>query len=289
MRELYERHEHPPLVDPVLVMALDGWIDAGFGAATAAATMLRTMETVPVATFDADELLDHRARRPTIHLADGVVKDLTWPSIEAVAGTDRAGREVVVLTGSEPDHRWHAFVDSVVGLALDLGVRLCVGLGAYPAPAAHTRPIRIACTSTSEELAAAHDFLRATLQVPAGVQAALETACAKVGIPALGLWAQVPHYIATMPNPAASLALLEALSPVAGLTIDPGELIEEATQTRARIDRLVAENSEHQQMVRALEMQADEQTAVGPLPSGDELAAEFQRFLREEDNRGDGD
>jgi hypothetical protein len=282
--ELYERHEHPPLVEPVLVMALDGWIDAGFGAANAAATMLRTMETVPVATFDADELLDHRARRPSLQLVDGVVKNMVWPSIELTAGTDQTGREVVVLTGSEPDHRWHAFVSSVVGLALDLGVRMCVGLGAYPAPAAHTRPIRIACTSTSEELASTHDFLRATLQVPAGVQAAVETACAEVGIPALGLWAQVPHYIATMPNPAASLALLEALSPVAGLTLDPGDLIDEATQTRARIDRLVAENPEHQQMVQALERQADEQIAVGPLPSGDELAAEVERFLREQGN-----
>ena len=285
MSELYEVHQRPDVDSPVLLIALDGWIDAGLAGAAALAQLLTAAEWEPVATFDADELLDHRSRRPTMHLADGVITDLTWPTIELRAGTDDLGSDVLLLTGAEPDHRWRAFADAVVDLALDLGVRQVHGLGAYPAPVPHTRPTQVVATATSASAAAQVGFVPGRIDVPAGVAAAIETRCAEVGVPATGLWAQVPHYAAAMPYPAAALALLEALQRVAGLRFPPGSLTEDAATTRTRIDGLVAGNPEHEGMVRQLEEQLDARPPAadgGFLMSGDDLAAELEEFLRDE-------
>jgi proteasome assembly chaperone (PAC2) family protein len=287
---LYEFLERPDLESPVLVLALDGWIDAGVGAANARAALLAALEPTTVAQFDSDELLDHRARRPTLHLVDGVVTGLTWPSVELQAASDADGRDLLLLVGSEPDHAWRAFTKAVVDLALEFGVRMVVGLGAYPAPVPHTRPTRLAITAGDATLVGPN-MVRATIDVPAGVQAAIERRATEVGLAAIGLWAQVPHYVAAMPYPAASVALIEGLESVAGLRIESQALRDEAETTRQRIDSLIRENDEHVRMVQQLESASDsEQPAgtstdlgAGPLPSGDELAAELERFLREQD------
>src|SRR5947207_3031908 len=185
---IYELHTRPDVAEPVLVMSLDGWVDAGLGAATAAAALLTAVETEVVATFDVDGLLDHRARRPVVRIVDGVNTGLTWPELQLRAGRDAAGRSLLLLVGPEPDHQWRAFCDATVGLARDFGTRLVAGLGAFPAPVPHTRPCRLAATATSAELAAAVGFVPGTLDVPGGVQAALEQAFAAAGIPAVGLW-----------------------------------------------------------------------------------------------------
>lgn len=291
MAPLYELIERPELDAPVLVLALDGWIDAGLGAANARAALLASMSPATLAVFDSDELLDHRARRPTMHLVDGVVSGLTWPAVELQAASDTSGKDVLLLVGAEPDHAWRAFTGSVVELALDFGASLVVGLGAYPAPVPHTRPTRLAVTASDPSLATT-DLVRATIDVPAGVQAAIERRAYDVGLPAVGLWAQVPHYLAAMPYPAASVALLDGLASVAGLRVDNAALRGEADATRERVDALVNQNDEHQQMVRQLEASVDaeqeqqQQAATGlgagPLPSGDELAAELERFLRDQ-------
>ena len=293
MPELYELVNRPRLVDPVLVVGLDGWIDAGLGAATATAHLLGLLDTAPVAVFDADRLVDHRSRRPVMHLVEGVNTGLTWPSIELRHGCDDDGRDLLLLVGAEPDVRWRAFSAEVAALTLELGVGLVTGFGAYPAPVPHTRPGRIATTATSPELAARAGPVRATLDVPAGAMAAIERACADAGLPAVGLWAQVPHYASAMAYPAASAMLLEALAAITGLRVDVRPLEEAAEALRTRLDGLVADNPEHVRMVRALETAFDaEMSDEGPvagvdLPSGDELAADFQRFLREVD-RGEG-
>lgn len=281
--ELYEFHEHPDLDAPPLVLALDGWIDAGLGASQALAVMLQELDTVTVATFDADDLLDHRARRPVMHLVDGVLADLAWPSIELRAATDRDGNDLLLLVGAEPDHRWHAFTRAVTGLALELGARMVVGLGAYPAAVPHTRPAQLSATASSPELARLVGFLPGTVDVPGGVHAAIEREAAAAGLPAVGLWAQVPHYAAGLPYPAASLALLEGLAEVAGLRFGGGTLAEEAAATRTRLDALIANSDEHQALVHQLEVQADQRQ---DLPSGDELAAEVERFLRDRNDPG---
>jgi len=285
---LYEFVERPDLESPVLILALDGWIDAGLGAANARAAVLASLDPVTVATFDSDQLLDHRARRPTMHLVDGVVTGLTWPSVELQAASDASGGDLLLLVGSEPDHAWRAFTRSVVDLALELGARMVVGLGAYPAPVPHTRPTKLAVTAGDPRLVAM-GMVRATIDVPAGVQAAIERRATDVGLPAIGLWAQVPHYVAAMPYPAASLALLEGLATVAGVHIDSPALRQEVDSTRLRIDSLIGENDEHGRMVQQLEAAVDSETAPqtgftgGPLPSGDELAAELERYLRDQD------
>lgn len=282
MNGLYEFAEDPGFVEPPLVLGLDGWIDAGLGAGGATAALLAHHETHVVATFDTDRLLDHRARRPTMVLDDGIIRDLRWPRIELRAGTDDEGRGMLLLVGAEPDHFWHSFTEAVVDLALELGVSMVVGLGAYPAPVPHTRPVQMSCTASSEELAAKIGFLRGSLEVPAGVQAAIEQHAASVGIPSVGAWAQVPHYTAAMPYPAASLALIQAAGELTGLTLNPGDLANDAEVTHKRIDELVEGNDEHAAMVHALEMQADATPSPADLPSGDELAAELERFLRDQ-------
>lgn len=289
MAPLYELIERPDLESPVLILALDGWIDAGLGAANARAALLATLTPTTVAMFDSDELLDHRARRPTMHLVDGVITGMTWPVVELQAASDVAGNDVLLLVGAEPDHAWRAFTNSVVDLALEFGARLVVGLGAYPAPVPHTRPTRLAVTASDASLAT-NDLVRATIDVPAGVQASIERRAYELGLPAVGVWAQVPHYLAAMPYPAASAALLDGLAGIAGIELDTTALRAEADATRHRVDALVNDNDDHRQMVRQLEATVDAEQAptdaplgAGPLPSGDELAAEFERFLRDQD------
>jgi proteasome assembly chaperone (PAC2) family protein len=288
MSDLYEFHEHPDLESPVLVLALDGWIDAGAAAARAGSSLLEGHETTTVATFDSDRLLDHRARRPIMHIEDGLNTGLDWPSIELVALSDANGNDVVVLTGAEPDHRWRAVSQAVIDLAMELGVRLAVGLGAYPAAVPHTRPSMLATTGTDRGLVDRIAGVRTTVDVPAGIHAAIERRCGEVGLPAIGLWAQVPHYASGMPYPAAALSLVETLNELGGLAFATGSLSEEAAATRARLDQLVADSAEHVSLLQQLEAQMDERTAPDrdgadvDLPSGDELAGEIERFLREQ-------
>jgi len=278
----YEMHADPDLESPALIMALDGWIDAGFGAANAIGTLLSSLDTYPIATFDADELLDHRARRPIMNLVDGVNTGLSWPTIELRGGTDLAGNDILLLVGAEPDHAWRSFCTTVLDLAARFETRMIIGLGAYPAAVPHTRPTLLSCTANSEELASRWNFLRGSLEVPAGVHAAIERMAAERSLAAIGVWAQVPHYTSGMAYPAASLALLESASEVGGLALPTGNLTNDAQDARSRLDDIIAGNDEHGRMVAALESETDQSTAAGPLPSGDELAAELEKFLRDQ-------
>ena len=287
---LYELIERPDLDEPILVLALEGWIDAGLAAAGAAEVLCDRLDTVTVARFSTDDLLDYRARRPVAHLTDGVLRGLTWPEIELRAATDGAGNEMLLLVGAEPDRLWHRFTDEVVTLALDFGARMCVGLGAYPFAAPHTRSPRVACTASTPSLAEG-TFLRASLDFPGGIQAAIEQGCDERGIPAVGLWAQIPHYVpANMPFPAGSVALVEGLSLLGNLSLPLGDLSARAEATRNRLDELIAQNPEHVEMLRQLEAAWERSEPPQPtmglsdLPSGDELVAELEEYLRDQRN-----
>ena len=261
--ELYELIESPELDSPTLLLGLDGWIDAGLAATNAFGTLLEDLETVTVARFNADSLIDHRSRRPTMHLLDGINTGLTWPTIELQAGFDTEGASVLFLVGAEPDHRWMAFADAVVDLSHQFEVSAVFGLGAYPAPVPHTRPSQLVTTATDADMAQRVGSVSGRMDVPAGINAAIELACAASGIQATGLWAQIPHYAAGMPYPAGALALIEGLRTIAGL---------------------VANSDEHVEMVRQLEAHADSQVAIeDPLPMGDDLMAELEQFLRDQD------
>lgn len=293
MSRLHEFLETPDLDSPVLILSLEGWIDAGGAAARAATALLDGIEATTIARFDTDALLDHRARRPIMHLRDGINTGLTWPSIELIAFSDPGGNDVLALTGFEPDHQWRTFTTAVVDLALELGVRMVIGLGAYPVAVPHTRPSALTSTATDPALAAHVGIVRSTLDVPAGIGGAIEERCAEVGLPAVGIWAQVPHYAAAMPYPRAALALIEKVNELGGFTFPTGTLAEESDAVTTRLNELVADSTEHVELLRQLETQADhtgveESDAMGAdqqLPSGDDLAGEIERFLREQGGR----
>ena len=279
---------------PVLITSPEGWIDAGLGGGGAIAALLEGITTEVVATFDSDALLDHRARRPIARIVDGVYEDVLWPEIELRAGTDSAGKDVLVLTGPEPDHSWRAYADAVGELAQRFKVRLLVGMGAFPAPVPHTRTARLVATATTAELANRIGVVRRQLDVPAGIVVALQGRFAELGIPAIALWARVPHYAASLPYPEASVVLLNGLTEVAGVVVDKAKLEEAAALARERLDELAANNAQSQSLVRQLEAQVDSETDEDAgwepdgdqpwsnLPSADELGAEVERFLRDQ-------
>ena len=283
---LYRLTGEPAPPSPVLVVALDGWVDAGLAGGTAMASLLEAVETWPYAVFDSEELLDQRARRPKLKIADGINEGLEWPRVILSVGADRLGSGIAMLAGPEPDMRWQSFSDAVAELATALEVRLMVGFGGFPAAAPHTRPVKLAATSSSSQLAQKIGFIPGAIDVPAGIQAVIELACSKAGIPSVGLWARVPHYVAAMPFPAASVVLLDGLASLSGLVIDSHVLTEAADAAREKVDELIAQSSEHQEMVRQLEQQIDELEGTPAMPddrtvpSGDEIAAELERYLR---------
>jgi predicted ATP-grasp superfamily ATP-dependent carboligase len=297
---MYELRSRPELDSPVLVMAPEGWIDAGLGGAGAVGAMLASLETEVVASFDVDRLLDHRSRRPVSHMLDGVYTDLVWPSLDLLAAHDADGKAILILAGPEPDHEWRAFADAVGELATMFGVRLAVGLGAFPAGVPHTRTSRLAATATIAELANQLGVVSGEVQVPAGIVTAIERRLAQLDIPTIAIWARVPHYASAMPYPPASLQLLEGLNRVAGIRVESPELAEAAVATRTHLDEATANSIQHTALVRQLEAQVDADPAEGGagaggeaqeqatdagwgiLPTGDELAAEVERFLKGE-------
>lgn len=268
------------LIAPVLIAAFDGWVDAGSAATTALEQLLD--DAVDVATFDPDALFDYRARRPTLQIVDGRLAELTWP--ELVVRRVRFGeRDLLVLAGPEPDDRWHAFADDMLDIARRLGVVEWVSLGAIPAAVPHTRDVPILGT-TSEEGRLRGDIQpgpAGLLRVPAAAISVLEMAMAEGGVPAVGYFAQVPHYVSG-PYPAASLALVEALGRHLGITLPTGDLAEEARQLRTRLDTATALEETTRTYVERLEAMVDEQR----LPSGDDLIGEIERFLREGGTEG---
>lgn len=289
MNEPYELHETLPTLDaPVLVVMLTGWIDASGAGAAAMATVQEEWSVRRLATFDGDSFIDYRARRPTMELRDGVNVRLLWSDIEVHVGRDSEGHDVLTLSGPEPDSQWRRFADVVSGFAVELGVKQMVAMGAYPFATPHTREPRLSTSSPSAEVVASVTYLKNSVDVPAGMGAVLEHAFNDKGVPALGIWAQVPHYVSAMTYPAATLALLRGLHEVAGLHVDAGTVRQESIIQRQRLDQLVASNDEHQAMVKQLEELYDNQQSsglIGPsgIPTGDELAAEFEQFLRDQD------
>ena len=220
MADLHRRH--PSSYEPgpaVLVVALEGWIDAGQAAATAAEAVAAEARLEVLATFDDDALIDYRARRPIVHLREGVTTDIEWATLALSGGRDREGHGVLMLSGPEPDMLWRAFSAEVLDLAVELGAHTVCGLGAYPMTVPHTRPSRLAATSPDAELVRRLNLEQGTVDLPAGMSSLLEFEAHRRGLTALTLWAQVPHYAASMSYPGASLALLEGLRSVTGVAI----------------------------------------------------------------------
>jgi len=268
------------IIAPVLVAAFDGWVDAGSAATSALEQLLD--DAVDVATFDPDSLFDYRARRPTLQIIDGRLAELTWPEL-VLRRVRFSERDLLVIAGPEPDDRWQAFAADMLDLARRLGVVEWISLGAIPAAVPHTRDVPILGT-TSEEGRLRGDIQpgpAGLLRVPAAAISVLEMAMAEGGIPAVGYFAQVPHYVSG-PYPAASLALVEALGRHLGVTLPTGDLADESRQLRTRLDTATALEETTRTYVERLESMVDEQR----LPSGDDLIGEIERFLREGGTEG---
>lgn len=278
----------PDLREPVLLVNLTGWIDASAAASTAMDTVAKVTGATTLITFDADTFIDYRARRPVMELREGVNTRIVWGTPEIRVGRDAKGKDLLLLTGPEPDAAWRFFARTVGDLATEMGVSKMVGLGAYPFAAPHTRPVGITATTPNRDVSARLPFVRNSLDAPAGVAAVLEHEMHGRGIEAMVFWAQIPHYVATMPYPAGSAALIEAVCAEAGLTLDTGDLPKEASAQRDRLDQLVRSNPEHVEMLSKMEAAYDAirtQTAIdiaSDLPSAEQLAAEVEQFLREQ-------
>jgi proteasome assembly chaperone (PAC2) family protein len=278
----------PPTDRPLLVVMLTGWIDASNAAAAAMDVLVDKTAATTIVEFDPDTYIDYRARRPIMELRLGVNTRLDWVAPKLMLGRDRNGRDILLLTGAEPDANWQRFAREVERLAGQLGVRRMLGLGAYPVATPHTRRVKMSCTCPSESLTATLPYIKSSLDAPAGVESVLEHALTRAGIDAIGLWAQVPHYVSSMPYPASTLALLNAVNEVGNVDVDVSDVRDVAETQRDRLDRLVNENPEHAAMLTQLEQAFDAAQAADEtlsldedLPNGDQLAAELEQFLRQ--------
>ena len=260
------------LVAPVLVVAFDGWVDAA-GASSAAVEHLAASGS-PVVSFDDDVLFDYRSRRPTLDIIDGTLHKLVWPSLQIDRRT-LDGRDVLVLHGPEPDFRWKALGDELGAFCLDAGVMQWVSLGAIPAAVPHTRPVPVLATASRDGLLHEADTKGppGLLRVPSAALSAVELPISD-SIPAVGFYAQVPHYVGG-PYTAASVSLLRHLGRHLGVEVPIDDLEREAAAQRERLDAAVEADDDVREILHRMEQTDDE-----ALPSGDELAAEIERFLR---------
>jgi proteasome assembly chaperone (PAC2) family protein len=277
---IYRLESPDGLVAPTIVVAFDGWVDAGAAATTALGTLLPDSRII--ATFDPDALYDYRARRPTLDIIDGRLAELGWPELHLRAvRVDE--RDLLILTGPEPDDRWRTFADAIVELVRRLEVTEWISLGAIPAAVPHTRAVPIMGTASAPGLLRGDvkPGPAGVLRVPAAALSVLEMAVAEAGIAALGYFAQIPHYVSGS-YPAAAVALLDALGRHLDVTLASGQLAEEARQLRTRLDTATAVEETTRTYVERLESMVDEER----LPSGDDLISEIERFLRDQGGEG---
>ena len=274
--------EAPPVVDPYLLIALDGFVDAGSVGATAGMFLRHRWRTELTATLDGDAFIDYRARRPRAIIDNGVLNRVEMPALEIFAGSvGGAAHDVLVLLGPEPDMRWEAFFRTVEQVCRTTRVAGVITLGAYPAAVPHTRPVRIkkAANATGVSLVSGGDDV-AGYTGPVGAATALQAHLTEVGVPSVGLWAEVPHYIAATPNPAGALAMVQLLAGAFHVPVDTTELEAAAMAHRQQVDEAVAEHPEAAEMVAVFERHHDAGEQHEDIPSGDDIAAEIERYLR---------
>ncbi|MGW1193218.1 PAC2 family protein [Streptomyces sp. NPDC002559] len=272
----------PELIDPVMVAAFEGWNDAGDAASTAVAHLEREWKGEVFAALDAEDYYDFQVNRPTVWL-DGGVRKITWPTtrLSVVRVGGEKPRDLVLVRGIEPSMRWRSFCNEILGFAHELGVEMVVVLGALLGDTPHTRPVPVSGVTSDPDLARTMDLEETRYEGPTGIVGILQEACTHAGVPAVSLWAAVPHYVSQPPNPKATLALLNRLEDLLGLRIPLGELPEDARAWQLGVDQLAAEDSEVAEYVQTLEEARD--TAELPEASGEAIAREFERYLRRRD------
>jgi proteasome assembly chaperone (PAC2) family protein len=273
----------PELRSPILVAAFSGWND-GAGSATAALTAIAaSLEARPIAHIDPEEFYDFQVNRPNISLDEGQTRHVEWPTnVFLAAEAPGAERDLVLLSGIEPNNRWRGFSEAVMAAIERLEVEMVVSLGALIADVAHTRPVPITGLASDPELVERLNLSRSSYEGPTGIVGVIHDACRQNGIVSASLWAAIPHYVATVPNPKAALALLRRLEAFTGIAIEASELEDSAGQFEEQISRAVEGNAEIAELVRQLEEAQEEDVGLGgEVPSGDAIAREFQAFLRQ--------
>ncbi|SES35709.1 Predicted ATP-dependent carboligase, ATP-grasp superfamily [Lentzea xinjiangensis] len=283
---LYEvDSEVPDLTGAVLLHHFEGFMDAGAAGRLLAEHLLETLESRVVARFDVDGLIDYRSRRPLMTYATDHWEDYAAPELVVHLLWDSAGHPFLLLTGPEPDRAWEAFVLAVRALIDRWGVRLTVGFHGIPMGVPHTRPLNVIGHATRPELVSEYQPFFNRVQVPGNVSGLLEFRLGQAGHDAVGFAAQVPHYLAQSQYPTAAVTLLDAVARATGLALPIGSLLDAAQAADAEIHRQVADSEEVAQVVEALERQYDafiQTVGTTDLPSADELGAEFERFLAEQ-------
>jgi proteasome assembly chaperone (PAC2) family protein len=278
--------EPPSLRSPVFVAAFAGWNDAATAATTAVEAVAVSLETEVVARVDPEEFFDFQVNRPTIRLTDGQTRHVEWPSNALVAArAPGAERDLILLSGIEPNLRWRTFSDAILDAARAMGAEMVVTLGSLIADVAHTRSVPITGLASTAELVDRLGLDRSNYEGPTGVVGVLHDACRRRGIDSASLWAAVPHYVAAVPNPKAALALLRRLEGLTGISVDASELEDAMSRFDEQVDRAVSANPEIEELVRRLEEEQGELFSDGEedVPSGDSLARDFQRFLKQQD------
>src|SRR3954467_4642605 len=274
---------------PAMVCALQGWNDAGDAASSAVSFLSASLGAKRFARIDSEDFSDFQANRPAIKLDGRERREITWPSVEIFeARAPRAPRDLVLVQGVEPSMRWRSFTAHLVDLAEAMGVQVVVSLGALLGDVPHSRPVAMTGHATDPALLDRLGIPPSSYEGPTGIVGVLHAACADAGLPAASLWAAVPHYVAVAPNPKGALALLRRLESLVGVTVDATELEDAAGDYERQVSRAVELDPDVQAFVERLERAAAEENArpdPGSLPSGDVLAREFQRFLRQ---RGQG-
>jgi predicted ATP-grasp superfamily ATP-dependent carboligase len=278
----------PELRDPVLITAFRGWNDGGQGASLAGGYLAKTWAAARFAEIEPEGFFDFQATRPHVSLVDGRTRRIDWPDNAFYqAHIPGLERDAVLMLGIEPNLRWQTFTDLITGHANELGVQLVVTLGSLLADVPHTRPSPVTGGATDQELIERLGLQRSRYEGPTGIVGVLHDACSRADIPSVSLWAAVPHYVSLAPSPRAALALCERLGDILGTAIDTEELDEAAERYSEQVSEAVAADEETAAYVAELEQRADVLDDEENLPSGDTLAAELTRFLRERE-RGNG-
>jgi len=280
----------PELTRPILIAAFRGWNDGAQAATLAAGYLAKSWGAERFAEVDPEDFFDFQATRPHVSLEEGLTRRIDWPeTVFYHARPDGLDRDVVLLLGIEPNLRWRTFGDLVVGLAQDLDVELMITLGALLADVPHTRPAPVTGSATDEELVERLGLSASRYEGPTGIVGVLHDVCRQRGIASASLWAAVPHYVSLTPSPRGALALCERLGTLIGATVDGDELEEAARSYEEQVSEAVASDEETAAYVDELERRADQLEEATELPSGDALAAELTRFLREREQDGGGE
>jgi proteasome assembly chaperone (PAC2) family protein len=282
MQPLQWEHRPDGLRAPALVCAFKGWNDAADAASSAITFVGSALGAKRFATIDPEEFYDFQATRPRVKLVDGEAREIVWPVVELYeARVPRAPRDLILLSGSEPSFRWRTFSNLITELAEVLGTQLVVTLGALLADVPHTRSVSVTALSSDRSLIARLGLSPSSYEGPTGIVGVLHAACQQAGLPSASLWAAVPHYIAATPNPKAALALVRKLEGLVGVAVDASELEHAASDYERQVNVAVQSDPDVQAFVERLEQAAGSDDETGPLPSGETIARDLQRFLRQ--------